>query len=364
EQVEAVLNSSSEAIILTKTDGTIRQTNPAFDALFGYQIDETFGVPLAQLIKPDQAGPFMAVFQAVIRGKSTRTLEVTARRKDGTLVDVEVGLSVIVDEDDEASRVVCSFHDISKHKEIEETLRLALEHERELSELTSRFITMVSHEFRTPLATILVTVDSLRSYIDRMTVEQRSSKFVKIQAQIQHMTTLLEEVLELSRDSASEPLALEEVNLDELCQEIISQFRATAPKHDFVYVQVGGQPYLRLDPRLIQQTITALLSNAVKFSPPGREVQIRLDCTGNPIQLQVKDSGIGIPEPDQKHMFQAFHRARNADTIPGTGLSLALVKQAVTRHQGDITFESKVGVGTTFTVTLSRNVSDDQNSFN
>lgn len=362
EQVEAVLNSSSEAIVLTKTDGTIRQTNPAFDALFGYEIDETFGWPLAQILKPEQVGPFMAVFQAVIRGKLSRTLEVTARRKDGTFFDAEVGLSVIVDQDDEASRVVCSFHDISKHKEIEETLRLALEHERELSELKTRFITMVSHEFRTPLATILVTVDSLRSYVDRMTEAQRNSKFVKIQAQIKHMTTLLEEVLELSRDHAVEALTLEEVNLDALCQEIVDQFHAAAPDHHFLYLSVGDCTCVRLDPQLIRQTITALLSNAVKFSPRGGEVHIRLDCAENPIVLQVLDEGIGIPEADQKHVFQAFHRAKNVDTIPGTGLSLALVKQAVTRHRGGITFESKPGVGTTFTVTLPKDGSYDQNS--
>lgn len=352
EQVEAILNSSSEAIVLTKADGTIRQTNPAFDELFGFGIDEVFGYPIARLLAPSHAVMFMPVFYAVVNGKVKKTIEVVARRQDGTTFDAEVGLSVI--DDNDSSRVVCTFHDISKHLEIEDTLRQALERERELNELKTRFITMVSHEFRTPLATILVTVDSLRSYIDRMTSEQRDRKFNKIETQIRHMTDLLENVLALSQDNIGPTTTQQDSSsLDEICQALVDDLRGTTA-HQLVLKCEGDCKHLHLDPDFVRQMVSALLSNAIKFSPKGGLVQLLLDGTGDEVVIQVTDEGIGIPEADQQHLFKAFHRAKNVDTIPGTGMGLALVKQAVEQVGGTIHFESTVGAGTTFTMTLPR----------
>lgn len=352
EQVEAILNSSSEAIVLTKVDGTIRQTNPAFDELFGFGIDEVFGYPIARMLAPSHAVKFMPIFYAVVNGKVKKNIEVVARRKDGTTFDAEVGLSVI--DDNDSLRVVCTFHDISKHLEIEDTLREALERERELNELKTRFITMVSHEFRTPLATILVTVDSLRSYIDRMTSEQRDRKFNKIETQIRHMTDLLENVLALSQDNIGPTTTQQDSSsLDEICQALVDDLRGTTA-HQLVFKCEGDCKHLQLDPGFVRQMVSALLSNAIKFSPKGGLVQLLLDGTGDEVVIQVTDEGIGIPEADQQHLFKAFHRAKNVDTIPGTGMELALVKQAVEQVGGTIHFESTVGAGTTFTVTLPR----------
>jgi PAS domain S-box-containing protein len=232
-------------------------------------------------------------------------------------------------------------------------LQVALEKERELSELKTRFISMASHEFRTPLATIQITVDALRIYWDKMLPEDRAKRFERVNGQIEHMTGLLEDVLTIGR-AASGALEFNPrmFDLKSLCKEIVEQLRPTTLTHKlhFVYssdiVQVWG------DRKLLQLAIANLISNAIKYSPEKEQIDIRLIKDETRVLISIQDQGIGIPAKDLQYLFEPFHRSSNVGAIAGTGLGLAIVKHAVDLHSGQITVQSDMGAGSTFTICL------------
>ncbi len=354
EHVETILNSSSNGIILAHTDGVIRQTNPAFDDMFRYEADEAFGKALTELVIPTQVDAIESVLRLVASRKETTRLEVTAVRKDGIKFDAELALSVIQTHKAGTTGIVCTFHDITSHKQIQDYLQASLARERELSELKSRFVSMVSHEFRTPLATIQVTIDSLANYFDKFDAPQRAKRFEKIRGQIVHMTDLLEDALTLSRgESGKLQLIPESIDLEKFCKTVIEEVQMTMnqPNHIELTALVED-PQFRADPKLLRQLLTNLLTNAIKYSPNGMPIQVELMCKNQELVLAVRDHGIGIPEKDQKRLFEAFHRARNVGTISGTGLGLTITKHVVNLHGGSISFASEEGHGTTFKVII------------
>ncbi|NMG60509.1 HAMP domain-containing histidine kinase, partial [Geitlerinema sp. P-1104] len=225
---------------------------------------------------------------------------------------------------------------------------------RELNDLKSRFITLTSHEFRTPLTTILGSTELLKHYGENWTQDKRERYLDRIHDTVDHMTRLLNDVLTVGQAEAGQ-LAFSPslVNILELLQDLIDQLlarpyhgRAIALNHDL------DSPEIYIDKTLVSQIISNLLSNALKYS--AAESTVTLDVTTEETQLivQVQDQGIGIPEADRDQVFTSFHRAENAANIQGTGLGLSIVKNAVTLHGGQVTFESQEGSGSTFTVRL------------
>lgn len=251
-------------------------------------------------------------------------------------------------------------------KRTEVSLRQALEREQELSELKSRFISTASHEFRTPLATILASAESLAAYRHRMNDDQVNRKLAKITGHVGHLRDIIEDVLQLERiQSGRIEFNPAECDLDALCKDIIEEFQnAPDVTHELVYTTGQVTPVLRLDNRLMRQAISNLISNALKYSPAGQSVYVRLECRDGATILSVQDSGIGIPEADLKHLFEPFHRATNVGTISGTGLGLSITKQAIELHGGTIAVKSQVGAGTTFTVTIPFPAQDEERGLN
>lgn len=249
-------------------------------------------------------------------------------------------------------RLLLVANDITNHKAAEATLREALQKEKELSELKSRFLSIASHEFRTPLTTILGQTELLRRLHQRLTSEQITQRLEKIQGQVNQITLIMDDVLLLSQSQRG-IFAPAAIDLDALCQTIIDELRGN-PEHAsrLDYHCAGPVPQLLLDQRLLRQIITNLITNALKYSPPEKPVHIALEQRETGLVLTVRDEGIGIPEADIHYLFRPFYRAGNVGKISGTGLGLAIVKDAVERHGGHITVQSTVGVGTTFTVTL------------
>jgi PAS domain S-box-containing protein len=354
DQVEAILNHSSDAIVVMLPDGTIQQANPAFRQMFGYGDDEVFGRPLPHLIAPEHLDSFKEALRTLVEENRPLRIEVVARRQDGTVFDADMALSLIPA--DHRRGVVCSLRDITQRKRMKEELRKALLRERELGELKSRFVSMVSHEFRTPLAIIQSSSDLLKRYSDRMTDEQKIERLDQIQAQVRSLTNLLEDILTISRaETVGLEFKPEPLNLELLCRDVVDEVRVTARKtHQVVFSCSGNCDGVILDKKLLRQAIVNLLSNAVKYSPNGGTVRFDVECEDGQVILRVTDEGIGIPEDDQQHLFETFHRAKNVGTIPGTGLGLAIVKEAVKLHRGTISFESQLNAGTTFTIRLPR----------
>ena len=348
ERVEAILNNSADAIVLVLQDFRIQQTSASFNRLFGCDQDEYFGQPLNVLLAPGGGSIMNQIFQSAADQRKL-VLDVEARRWDGTVFAAELSIGSISDDS-----FICTFHDISQRKQVEQSLRAAVEKEKELNELKTRFVSMASHEFRTPLATIRAAIDTLTVYRARLTDDQIAHKLSNISEQIDFLTDIMDDLLELARlQTRRLEYQPETLDLDALWQEMLQEFQSHQNiAHQFRYTCASGLPTIQADKMLLRQIISNLLSNAVKYSPPDKVIAIKLKQTGDSVVFSVRDGGIGIPENDMPHLFEPFHRAANVGTIHGTGLGLVITKEAVDLHGGTISAESQLGIGTVFTVRI------------
>jgi len=355
DRAEAILNHSSDAIILAYSDGTINQTNPAFDRLFQYAPDELFRQPLSILADPEYASQLNAAVQAVSENGEVQHLEFSALRKGSEAFHAEIGLSRIHSHHIGRDGLVCSVHDITQRKQAEEELRKALEKEKELSELKSRFVSMASHEIRTPLTSIVSSTELLQLYEGSMTPEQKERHFARIQSAARYMTQLLEDVLLYSKAEANRLLIdLEAVDMQRLGREVLNEAKQHAANNqvNLTFNCTGADTPVQMDEKLVRHILANLVSNSIKYSPNGGQVQLDIDCQPDQIRITISDQGIGIPEAEQEHIFEPFFRAENVGAVKGTGLGLAITKRAIELHRGTIRFESKPEVGTTFFISI------------
>jgi PAS domain S-box-containing protein len=258
-------------------------------------------------------------------------------------------------------RVIGTHTDISGRKKTEQSLLAAIEKEKELNELKSKFISVASHEFRTPLSTILASSESLGSYWDRMTAEQRELRFSKIRQQVEHLNKYIGEMLHLTRLQAKEYL-LDPVKFDmvELFKTTIEEFRNIGSKNDrFDFESPKGPLNVYLDKNEIAKVLNNLITNALKYSEADMLISVKLNSDNNSVYFSIKDKGIGIGKTDMKHLLEPFFRASNAGNIPGTGLGLNIVKEAIDRHKGTLTVKSKLNAGSEFIVQLPLSISHD-----
>lgn len=246
---------------------------------------------------------------------------------------------------------------------IEAELRKSLAKERELSDLKSRFAAMVSHEFRNPLTAILSSVELLKYYSDRLSEEQKRKHLNNIEVTAQEITQLIDDLLVLNKVEAGKLIFQPEaLNVKDYCLELLEGLMFThGNRHS---LQLNFQPEARtltgvddpfdvpISPKLLRHILTNLITNAIKYSPVGSPIDVKVMRRETSLVFQIQDSGIGIPSEDQVHLFESFHRAHNVGAISGTGLGLAIVKNCVDLHGGSIQITSQVNVGTCVTVEL------------
>ena len=252
---------------------------------------------------------------------------------------------------------VVAWRDITRRKRAEAEVLKALERERELNEFKSRIISVISHEYRTPLTTIQLSAGLLESYGHKWTEEKKNTHFQRIQTAVARLTQIVSDVLVVGEAEARE-LRFQPAPLDieEFCRDLVEELQVNAGnKHTLTFISQGCGTKACLDERLLRQILTNLLTNAVKYSPQGGNVNFELTCDQETAIFRIQDEGIGIPVPNQEKLFTSFYRATNVGTISGTGLGLSIVKNFVALHGGKITFVSDVDVGTTFIVTLPLN---------
>ncbi|NHC34641.1 sensor histidine kinase [Scytonema millei] len=249
-----------------------------------------------------------------------------------------------------AAQLQISFTEITtKNLEVEQ----ALVKEKELSELKSRFVSMTFHEFRTPLTAILSSAELLEDYGAIWHEEKKRHHLQRIQTQVKHMTSLLNDVLVMGKAEAGKlECQVTPIDLFQWCRSLVEEVQLITKTHEIVFHSQGKAEIVRLDEKLLRHILTNLLSNAIKYSPSATEVNFDLIWEPNQIIFQVRDRGIGIPASDRENLFDSFHRATNVGNIAGTGLGLAIVKKAVETHQGEIWFETQVGMGTKFIVAI------------
>lgn len=285
--------------------------------------------------------------------------EETQRHVDGQqqwLLTTKVPLR---DESGEVIGLLGSYEDISARKQAEVEIRRALEREREWNTLKSQFISMVSHEFRTPLTSILSSTELLQRYGQQWPVEKSQHRYQRIIQAVDRMTHLLNDVLIMGKAEAGE-LVMQPQNMPilTLCQELVEDLQTQhQTTHNFKLEKAADCPcHAWFDPQLLHYILSNLLSNAVKYSPQGGQVVLKLTyCPDEYPQswvFQIKDDGIGIAPAECDRIFELFHRGDNVGNIPGTGLGLAIVKQCVDLLHGQVSVDSCLGQGTLFTVVL------------
>ena len=345
----------SDAVIATDMDLHIQSWNKAAERIYGWSESEVLGRTSSEIVRSEFSTPNgREQMLQQLQARGWWEAQVVQHRKDGSRVHILGSVTTVRDGNGEPLGIVAVNRDISERKKAEEALQQSLEREKELNNLKSRFVSMASHEFRTPLATILALNESLSFYRLKMTDEQIQQRLVKIGDQVHYLTSITEDVLQLGKlQTRRIEFTPVPINLDLLCQSILDEFRGHPDiTHQFVYTCSDPIRLVTLDNKLMRQILNNLVSNATKYSPPTKPVSVSLDYTDGQLILKVSDEGMGIPDADLVHLFEPFHRAGNVHAIRGTGLGLTITKESVEMHHGTITVESQLGIGTTFTVSI------------
>ena len=311
---------------------------------------------LAQMVHPDDLPKVkQALGNCLSGGESEYLAEHRVKTLAGGWVwSLSRGRVVERDAGGRAARITGINVDIDNRKRAEAELLTAVQREKELSEMKSKFVSTASHEFRTPLATMLSSAELLEHYSESLSAAEKLNLLQTIQSVAKRMSELIDDVLTLGKaESGVLRLNPARIDLRELCRRVVSEFSiAQGKRHIVSFEDRFDRPEVEMDERLLRHIFNNLLSNAVKYSPVGSKVILSLARREDRAVIEVQDSGIGIPEQDQPRLFESFQRASNVENRPGTGLGLAIVKKSVEVHGGEISFSSKVGAGTRFTVDL------------
>jgi PAS domain S-box-containing protein len=292
------------------------------------------------------------LLEALRRFGSIRQRECRWRKRHGQVSTILLSAETI--KLNNVPHVLSMGLDITQRKRAEVEMLRALAREKELSQLKSNFVSMVSHEFRTPLAIIQSSAELLREFYVKMQPAERNEQLESITGNTRRMAGMMEEILVLSRLEAGKlefrPSALD---LDTFCRRVVDEVLSATNRRCTIELSLrAGLPQAHADERLLQHILTNLLSNAVKYSEPGACVRFTVERDSAEVLCVIRDEGIGIPENDQQMLFTAFHRCANVGSRAGTGLGLLLVKRCVELHRGQMRIESKVGQGTKVTVRL------------
>jgi PAS domain S-box-containing protein len=352
-QREAILRSTLVGITFSVHRRHV-WLNEKVAQMLGYRVDELTGQCSVIHFPDEQAwADFGAVGYAALARGEAYIAETQMKRKDGTLIWCQV-YGEAIDPNDLGAGTIWTFLDITDQKRAQEDIRRALAKERELSELKSRFVSMTSHEFRTPLATILSSAELLEDYGDRLPAAEKTELIDHVKAAVTRMTRMLDDVLIIGKADAGR-VEFNPAPCDPrgFCLGLLDEMRrASNGSHELAFAARGSEEMRLLDCPLLRHVLSNLLGNAIKYSPRGELVRLELDCRDDATVFEVIDRGIGIPDEDKARLFATFTRGRNVANISGTGLGLAIVKRLVDLHGGSIGVESEVGRGSRFTVQI------------
>jgi PAS domain S-box-containing protein len=338
--------------LLRLSDGKFVEVNDAFARWLGLDPDKIVGHDTKELdvwLNRDDREKLLADLR---RRGSVREVEHQFRSRRGTIHTIVHSAEII--EINREPHVLGFGIDITERKQAEVELLRTLARERELGRLRSHFVSMVSHEFRTPLGIIQSSAEILEDYHERLTLTERKDQLQSIRQNTRRMARLMEEALLLgSLDAGKMEFKPGPVELRTFVRRLVNEVLSVTNQRCPIELSFGEAPAeIQADERLLQHIFTNLLTNAVKYSDPGRVVRFEIVGTGAEVNCTIRDQGIGIPEADREWLFNPFHRGGNVEDRPGTGLGLVIVRRCVDLHGGGIEVESRSGQGTVVTVRL------------
>ena len=357
--LERAVEASGNVILISdaiRPNFPVVYVNPAFERITGYTTDEAIGQNGFFLLSADgdvSEQQLELLQRALQKGDESRVV-LRTYRKDGTPLWNEVRFSPVYDADGTLINYVGIQTDITESREAEGTLKKALQKEKELSEMQARFVSMASHEFRTPLASILSSAELAERFRHQWDDERTDKHLRRIQTSVKALTNLLENVLLAGKVEAGR-LRFQGQNLElsAFCRELIDEVWTGHGGDCHIEVDLPLHPVMaQADPDLLRYLLSNLLTNAAKYSPAGSQVHFTLTQQNGQAVFRVRDEGIGIPEDDLHHVVKPFRRGSNAETIPGTGLGLSIAQHAVELHQGTLKIESEEGRGTLVVATI------------
>ncbi|MEO8384072.1 MAG: PAS domain S-box protein [Betaproteobacteria bacterium] len=350
---EAILETSAAGIMFIQ-QGQLRWLNPALEqTMLGHPRGALIGKP-GEVLFASFAEWRRFVDDAVAALKKQRTFDIERQlqRANGELRWFQI-TGRPLDVDDLPAGTIWNVIDIADRRLAEDEIRRALQRERELSDLKSRFVAMTSHEFRTPITAILSSVELLQDYGERMPESERRDLLTLIKSSVARLTKMQEQVLLIGRaDSDKLEFRPEPVNVGEFCAAIVLEIQSDSATRSVELVVPDDIGERALDVKLMRHILTNLLSNAVKYSASNGFVSLSVIPSSEGVRFIIADHGIGISEDDVPHLFETFYRGKNASPIAGTGLGLTIVRQCVEQHGGHIEVESRLDHGTKVTVTI------------
>ncbi len=397
---EAIFNHSTEAIIIADEKADVLHANPTALKLFEYSLNELINQNVSTLVPHEYKGVHEKHVHQYSANPHPRSMaegmELFGLTKSGKKIPISASLSPAVVNGKKIT--IALIIDISELKDSKDKLKLlnlelekkvhdrtrelasminklenantelestqkeleaALEKEKELNELKTRFVSMASHEFRTPLSTILSSISLLKKYgTDAKFDDKRSKHYDRVSSNVRSLTNILNDFLSLDKlQNGNITCYPTHFNLKELCLDSIDELEEQLKEQQIINFRFSGAPMVCLDENLLKNSFLNLLSNAIKYSE--KDIHFTVDAVGEEINISVKDQGIGIPDEDKPHMFERFFRAKNVTNIQGTGLGLTIVKRYIDLMDGSIKFKSEYEIGTEFIIMLPRKLSEN-----
>ena len=392
----------SEGLIMVDEVGVVVIANPMAEQIFGYDKNGLVGLTMENLLPQRYRKGHVNLRRGFNTSPSPRTMgagrELTALRKNGQEFPVEISLSFTRYKG--ALLVMAFISDISQRKKAEDALKRseeqliiyaaelekkvqmrtealnnsiqelekevgerkraedeakkALEKERELNELKSRFVSLASHEFRTPLSSVMSSAALIGQYKDRGELEKVDKHIHRIKSSVGHLTMILNDFLSLGKlEEGKVAVNRETIDLQTFLEDIREDINATLKEGQTVKVEgASNSKSFESDGWILRNILFNLISNASKYSDEGKVIHLVCELKDKRVSFSVRDEGIGIPEKEFKHIFERFFRASNASNIQGTGLGLNLVRRYADLLEGEVSFVSQSGLGSTFTITF------------
>lgn len=350
----SLFNLAPLAYFILDQHGQIVDVNGFGTELCGISKNELLEREFTSLIQsPACKENYLQHLANAMQGGKRELLECQILHSNGLMFFALIDTIRMNDTDGNLKYLLSAVTDISREKKQAESLEMSLVKEKKLNELKSQFITVASHEFRTPLTTILTSAELMLKYTKEDEHEKRQRHFRNISTSIHRLKEVLmdfmsSQKLELQKTTNNR----ERFNLKEFTELVIQEVKTYNGIHHLEYVHVDSPEIVFLDKQLLKTCLTNLIINAYKYSPEGSIVHIKTDqnLNDNKILISVEDQGVGIPADEQVHVFEPFFRANNVSNINGTGLGLNITKELVHLMGGKISFESEEGVGSKFDI--------------